>query len=278
MLAYKGTFVCAREKFEEFFLNLAAALLSPKLESETLAKTYECTSDAGSAAVRHVLICSDLRVAVRRERLMHEKHPPDTLLDEGEPAWGVATLFPNQGDWSVDDYLALDTRRLVEFTDGHTEILPRPTEAHQLILIFLFDALRAFVGARRLGLSLLSPFRVRLSERKFREPDLVFMFARHAKRRRNQFWEGADLVMEVVSEEDRERDVVRKRRDYALARIPEYWIVDPRRKQITVLQLTGDRYAVHGVFKPRQKATSPLLPGFSVSVSAVFKAAEVAGE
>ncbi|HEY2586915.1 MAG TPA: Uma2 family endonuclease [Tepidisphaeraceae bacterium] len=209
---------------------------------------------------------------------MHDKTPPDTSLAEGEPAWEVATLFPNQGDWSVEDYLALDTRRLVEFTDGYIEILPMPTEAHQLILIFLFDALRAFVRPRNLGLPLLSPFRVRLSERKFREPDVIFMFARHAKRRRNRFWEGADLVMEIVSEDDPKRDFVTKRRDYAIAGIPEYWIVDPQRKEITVLQRVGDRYEVHGVFKPRQKATSVLLPGFAVSISAVFKAAEAAGE
>jgi Uma2 family endonuclease len=209
---------------------------------------------------------------------MHDKTPADSFLPEGEPAWEVATLFPNQGDWSVEDYLALDTGRLVEFSDGYIEILPMPTEEHQLILIFLFDALRAFVRPRRLGLPLLSPFRVRLDDRKFREPDLIFMFAKHAKRRRNRFWEGADLVMEVVSEDDRTRDFVTKRRDYALAGIPEYWIVDPQRREITVLQLEGDRYQTRGVFKPRQKATSGLLRGFAVSVSAVFKAAEAAGE
>lgn len=209
---------------------------------------------------------------------MHDKTPPDSCFAEGEPAWEVATLFPNQGDWSVEDYLALDTRRLVEFTDGYIEILPMPTEAHQLILIFLFDALRAFVRPRKLGLPLLAPLRVRLSERKFREPDLIFMFARHAKRRRNRYWEGADLVMEVVSEDDRERDFVTKRRDYAIAGIPEYWIVDPQRKEITILRRAVDRYEVHGVFKPRQKARSVLLPGFAVSVSAVFRAAEAAGE
>lgn len=209
---------------------------------------------------------------------MHDKVPPDSLPEQGEPAWEVATLFPNQGDWSVEDYLALDTRHLVEFTDGYIEILPMPTEAHQLILIFLFDALRAFVRPRKLGLPMLSPFRVRLSEHKFREPDLIFMFAQHARRRRNRFWEGADLVMEVVSEDDRKRDFITKRRDYAIAGIPEYWIVDPQRKEITVLQRAGDRYEVHGVFKPRQRATSVLLPGFAVSASAVFKAADEAGD
>jgi Uma2 family endonuclease len=45
----------------------------------------------------------------------------------------------------------------------------------------------------------------------------------------DEYWEGADLVMEVVSshDEDRRRDLVVKREEYARAGIAEYWIVDP---------------------------------------------------
>ena len=52
--------------------------------------------------------------------------------DHAEPAWEVALLFPAQGEWSEDDYLWLTdhTRCLVEFTDGHVEVLPMPTDAH----------------------------------------------------------------------------------------------------------------------------------------------------
>jgi len=49
-------------------------------------------------------------------------------------------------------------------------------------------------------------------------------------RRHNKYWEGADLVKEVVSgsEDDRQRDLVTKRREYAQAGIPEYWIKECR--------------------------------------------------
>ena len=51
--------------------------------------------------------------------------------DRAKPAWAVALLFPDQGEWSEDDYLWLTdhTRCLVEFTDGHVEVLPMPTDA-----------------------------------------------------------------------------------------------------------------------------------------------------
>ena len=88
--------------------------------------------------------------------------------------------------------------------------------------------------------------------------------------------EGADLVVEVVSEgeENRERDLVKKREEYAKAGISEYWIVDPQEKQITVLVLEGQTYREHGVFKPGTVATSFLLAGFSASVDAVFAAGQ----
>jgi hypothetical protein len=52
----------------------------------------------------------------------------------GGPTWEIAHLFPNQGTWTVDDYLALNTNHLVEFSDGLIEILPMPTEQHQLLV------------------------------------------------------------------------------------------------------------------------------------------------
>ena len=57
-----------------------------------------------------------------------------------------------------------------------------------------------------------------------------------------KFWEGADLVMEVVSDDDRRRDVVTKRLEYAKAGIAEYWIVDPQQATITVLKLADGKY------------------------------------
>src|SRR5262249_24252580 len=75
--------------------------------------------------------------------------------------------------------------------------------------------------------------------------------------------------MEVVSEDDEERrrDLDTKRREYARAGIPEYWIVDRREERITVLRLAGKRYVVHGEFSRGAVASSHLLKGFSVDMT-----------
>ena len=98
------------------------------------------------------------------------------------------------------------------------------------------------------------------------------MLAEHAGRITDEYWEGADLVMEVVSsgDEDRRRDLNTKREEYAQARIAEYWIIDPHLEQITVLTLDGQTYVVHGEFKRGERATSKLLPEFGVDVTAAL--------
>ena len=91
-------------------------------------------------------------------------------------------------------------------------------------------------------------------------------------RRQNQYWLGADLALEVVSEEKPERDLIEKRGDYAEGRVPEYWIVNPQAQTITVLALSGDSCVETGIYRRGETATSVSLPDFSVAVSAVFDA------
>lgn len=178
--------------------------------------------------------------------------------------------LPRQGEWSAEEYLWLTdyTRQLIEFTDGYIEVLPIPTIKHQLILRFM---LLAFMDAvEPPGRVLFAALRLYLNDTKYREPDLLLLLDADDPRNQDRYWHGADLVLEVVSEDDPERDLVVKRRDYAGAGIPEYWIVNPLNETITVLTLRDGTYAEHGTFVRGQQATSLLIPGFAVAVSAVF--------
>jgi uncharacterized protein YndB with AHSA1/START domain len=40
---------------------------------------------------------------------------------EAEPTWDIAQLFPAQGHWDEDEYLALETNHLIEYTHGNLE-------------------------------------------------------------------------------------------------------------------------------------------------------------
>lgn len=198
-------------------------------------------------------------------------------VKRGEPVWDLARLYPLQGEWTEDDYLALDTNRMIELSDGCLEFLPMPVPFHQRIVQFLYEVLKAWVIAHKLGEVLLAPCPVRLWPGEMREPDL-FLLRPGRLRDPRRSPDGADLAMEVVSpgEEARERDLTKKRQLYAQARVSEYWIVDPEQQRITVLTLVGTEYQVHGEFAPGTQATSALLNGFAVDVTAVFAAGDAA--
>jgi Uma2 family endonuclease len=119
----------------------------------------------------------------------------------------------------VGEYLDLNSNHLVEFSDGYIEVLPMPTMRHQLIAKFLLLVFTDFVDRSGRERTLMAPFRVRLSATKFREPNVLVMLAGHEGRMGNEFWDGADLVVEVVSNDDRPRDLEIKRAEYAQAGI-----------------------------------------------------------
>ena len=199
-----------------------------------------------------------------------------TRIEPPRPTWDVARLYPDEGQWEESDYLELtqSTNRLVELADGFLTVLPIPTTRHQLIVQFLLMSFLNFTSRSQVGTVVAAPLRVRLWGKTFREPDLVFMLDEHASRVGEDFWDGADLVMEVVSgsAKDRRRDLVTKRREYAIAGISEYWIIDPQFSRVTVLKRRGKSYAVHVEAKAGELASSALLKRFSVSVDDVLEA------
>lgn len=61
------------------------------------------------------------------------------------------------------------------------------------------------------------------------------------------------LVVEVLSPSNARYDLVVKRDEYAIAGIPLYWIIDPKKKILTVLELTADGiYREADVVEPGQ--------------------------
>lgn len=203
---------------------------------------------------------------------------PLTPSHDPEYAWEVATLYPVQGEWSEDEYLELThyANRRIEFTDGRLAFLPMPAEIHEALVQFLLFAIHRFVEQNKLGKVYSSGVRFRVRASKIRLPDIIFLHKDHFFARHNRVWERADLVMEVVSDDpkDRLRDYKQKLLDFAEAKVAEYWIVDFEQQFVIVHRLDGEKYAIHGQFAREDQATSVLLQGFGVDVAALFGAAD----
>jgi Uma2 family endonuclease len=91
-------------------------------------------------------------------------------------------------------------------------------------------------------------------------------------------WRGrrpASLAFEVVSEgsEAHERDYVTKRAEYLAYGLPEFWIVDPQTKTVTVLIRDGDSW-VEQVYRDDQQAVSLVLPGLAIRLPELWPEVE----
>ena len=215
--------------------------------------------------------------------------PPDTAPQAGDapasdgrrrrPTWEVAAFFPEQGDWSVEEFFDLDLHgnRRVEFVDGFLEFLEMPSIEHQLWAKWLCDRMEAATKRRPIGTALMGPSPVPTIPTRFRDLD-VMLVTKRERRGDRTYASKVSVAVEIVSPEEksRKRDRVTKRREYAAAGIPEYWIVDPDERTVTVLTLPegASEYAEHGVFAAGETARGLVLDGFAFAVSDLFAAAE----
>ncbi|MEZ6127594.1 MAG: Uma2 family endonuclease [Planctomycetaceae bacterium] len=202
----------------------------------------------------------------------------ESLKAEGEPTWEVAHLFPAQGHWTETEFFELHSNRMVELADGTLEILPMPTWLHQLMVKFLVRTVELAIGD--CGVVLDAPLPIRLFPKTIREPDVMYFAPGSEPKNPRGYPSKVDLAMEVVSEgvEARRRDYEDKRTDYARAKVPEYWIVDPEDKKIVVLVLRGDVYETHGDFGIGEIADGQLIPGLKVDVAKLMRLADTPNE
>jgi Uma2 family endonuclease len=88
-----------------------------------------------------------------------------------------------------------------------------------------------------------------------RIPDLVILREEHPELTRHRLtitreMPPPQLIAEVISPgiQNRNRDAIDKRLQYAEIKVPEYWLIDPETQTVSVLQLENGQYIEHGVF------------------------------
>ena len=167
---------------------------------------------------------------------------------------------------TYEEYLAWAGEDLwSEWVDGKVIVFMSPLIGHQDVVQFLNLLVGLYVNLFRLGRVFpLQTELLILDGRVSREPDLIFVSTANLRRVTDRRVEGAaDLVIEVVSDDSVTRDRRDKFREYAEARIAEYWLVDwrPGRQRADFFQLGAD-----GVYERQDPVAqgryhSSVLPG-----------------
>ena len=158
-----------------------------------------------------------------------------------------------------------------ELIEGEILMSPSPRSRHQRFAGNFYRALHGFVVGRGLGQVFIAPLDVHLPSGSIVQPDCLVVLKANEHIIKDWVLGVPDLVVEVLSPENSERDRFVKRELYAANRVPEYWMADGETPAIEVLRLSGDRYEPHAYFELADTLSSPLLPGFVLPVKQAFE-------
>lgn len=149
--------------------------------------------------------------------------------------------------------------------------------AHQALLVQLIMQLAIQVEALGIGEILPAPFDVHIDEFNTYQPDLLFV----SNERRNILDQVAatgapDVVVEILSDSTRRRDVNEKLPVYAANGVREVWIVDLEATTLTVHAGDGSSLAPVRVFSASDTLTSGAMPGVALDLGPIFSRASAA--
>ena len=143
--------------------------------------------------------------------------------------------------------------------------------SHQVFLFQLFIPLGTQVNALGIGEIFGAPYDVHIDEFNTYQPDLLFV----SNDRRGILGQSAasgapDVVVEILSDSTRRRDLNDKLPIYAANGVREVWIVDLDAATVTVQSGDGSTFARIRTFAASDTLASDAMPGVAIDLAPIF--------
>ena len=155
-----------------------------------------------------------------------------------------ASRIPPKEKVTFEEYIEwLDEETRAEWVNGKIELIPSPVSfGHQDLNGFLAGILSVYIETKSLGHVVFAPYVMRMAAiSRARLPDLIFVQKDRTHLFTRYYLDGpADLVVEVISPESEKRDRKAKFAEYQVARIREYWLIDPDKQTAEFYELDED--------------------------------------
>ena len=177
--------------------------------------------------------------------------------------------------YTLADYEALPESAPYQLIHGELVMSSAPKPFHQKTTGRIYALFDAFVEEHGLGEVLPSPIDVYFNEDNAYQPDVVFVSTERLNIISETNIQGApDLVVEVLSS-NAKGDLVDKKDVYEAFDVKEYWIIDPERKSIDVLENTlgkyGNEFRLYSRTRNGEGAVeSKVLQGLSLEAAYIF--------
>lgn len=176
----------------------------------------------------------------------------------------LVTMFPDEDG----------VRR--ELIDGELFVTPSPFIPHQRLVQRLALSLGNHLEAHPdQGEVFAAPLDVVMTPHDVVEPDVLVVLGDQLDVLTDKHIHGAPgIVVEILSPGTRKRDLTIKRQLFDREGVREYWIVDPERNSVGVYCRVEDGtlpLAATLLAKDAETLTSPLLPGWQLSLERLFR-------
>lgn len=148
----------------------------------------------------------------------------------------MPALQPQPQLITLEQYEALPDDQRVEVFDGVIYDMSSPSQIHQAISMQLSTVINNYILRKKGACRIFNaPFDVKLSDNPLIivQPDIMIVFDKN--KLDDKRCNGApDFIIEIVSPSNPSDDYIRKLYYYKNYGVREYWIVDPKRRVITV--------------------------------------------
>ena len=152
---------------------------------------------------------------------------------------------------TLKEYEALPEDVRAEVFDGQIHYMASPSQEHQTISMELSTLLNVYLKSKKGPCWVFhAPFDVKLKDTPLTivQPDLMIVCEKD--KLDGKRCNGApDFIIEIVSPGNPSDDYIRKLYYYKMAGVREYWIVDPRRKIVTVNYFQGNLLNIQYFFE-----------------------------
>ena len=159
-----------------------------------------------------------------------------------------------------------------EYIDGQIYLLSPPKVKHQKIVMVLSSVFFAwFVNKDCIPLS--SPLDITLykeDEANVVQPDLLVICDPENIEKDDTYMGTPTLVVEVLSESTRSRDIIKKLDLYMSGGVEEYWIVNPFSEEVNIYLFKDREIEGSVTFKKGEMAKSFIFQGLEINLIDVF--------